>query len=89
MFRRMDDDGNKNLNFQEFHKGINETGCELSVDEAKHLFDTFDRDNSGSINVDEFLFGIRVRRCPDLVQELFKFLGIPRLRHSAGNVNCL
>ncbi len=60
MFRRMDDDSSKNLNFVEFHKGLNETGCDLSESEAKDLFQKFDRDGSGTVNVDEFLVGIRV-----------------------------
>lgn len=59
MFRRMDDDGNKNLNFAEFHKGLNETGCTLTAEEAETLFKKFDRDGNGNVNVDEFLVGIR------------------------------
>lgn len=30
MFRRMDDDDSKQLNFAEFHKGVNDSGCELT-----------------------------------------------------------
>lgn len=56
----MDDDSNKQLNFEEFFKGITESGCRLSEAEAKDLFAKFDRDGSGSLNVDEFLIGIRV-----------------------------
>ncbi|TRY75194.1 hypothetical protein TCAL_10435 [Tigriopus californicus] len=59
MFRRMDDDGNKNLNFSEFHKGLIETGCSLTAEEAEILFKKFDRDGNGNVNVDEFLVGIR------------------------------
>ena len=33
----------------------------MSVDEMKDLFERFDLDGSGSINVTEFLQGVRVR----------------------------
>ena len=61
MFRRMDDDGSKSLQFQEFSKGIRDTGLECTNEEAKEMFNTFDKDKSGSVNIDEFLLAIRVR----------------------------
>ena len=36
-------------------------GLELTIDEMKDLFERFDTDGSGSINVTEFLQGVRVR----------------------------
>jgi Ca2+-binding EF-hand superfamily protein len=60
MFRRMDDDGSRSLNMEEFSKGIRETGLELTADEEKALFDKFDIDGSGTINIDEFLIAVRV-----------------------------
>lgn len=59
MFRRMDDDGNKQLNFEEFVKGLRDSGMEVTDHEAKSLFHKFDADNSGGINMDEFLVSIR------------------------------
>ena len=60
MFRRMDDNGNKTLGLDEFFKGVKETGLDITLEDCKGLFARFDRDQTGSISVDEFLIGIRV-----------------------------
>lgn len=60
MFRRMDEDGNKQLSFEEFLTGLKEAGMELTDDEAKELFEEFDTDNSGGINLEEFFAALRV-----------------------------
>ncbi|XP_073951692.1 calcyphosin-like protein isoform X2 [Choristoneura fumiferana] len=59
IFRRMDDDGSKQLNKEEFFTGIKDTGLEISDQDAEKLFAQFDTDNSGSISVDEFIRKIR------------------------------
>lgn len=56
----MDDDGNKALSYEEFAEGILESGLKLSDEQAKILFSRFDKDNSGSIDMTEFLIAIRV-----------------------------
>jgi len=59
MFRRMDDDGSKNIGYDEFRKGIDETGLELSEEGYKEMFSKFDKDGSGKLSIDEFLFSVR------------------------------
>lgn len=56
----MDDDGNKKLNLEEFTKGLEETGLEMSEDDINDVFQKFDTDSDGNISVDEFLVGVRV-----------------------------
>lgn len=59
VFRRMDDDGNRSLGFEEFRKGIEESGVQVDANGCRALFDAFDIDHSGSVCINEFLRGIR------------------------------
>lgn len=59
-FKIMDDDGSKSLCLQEFRKAMRESQVELTEDELQQLFRFFDRDGNGTINYDEFVFGLRV-----------------------------
>lgn len=58
----MDDDGNKGLNYEEFEKGIRETGLIITEEQTKQLFSRFDKDNSGTIDMTEFLIALRVSK---------------------------
>jgi len=58
-FRIYDDDGSKNLNFEEFFEGVKDYGLDMTKEAAKEVFDLFDKDGSGEVSIDEFLIGLR------------------------------
>ena len=60
MFRRMDDDGSKQLGYEEFRKGIHDTGLVMEEEGYREMFAMFDKDGSGQVSIDEFLFSVRV-----------------------------
>jgi Ca2+-binding EF-hand superfamily protein len=59
VFRIMDDNGDKKLDFSEFKKGLKDYGVTLSDEKARQLFDQVDTDKNGSISFDEFLVKLR------------------------------
>ena len=57
----MDDDQSRSIDIKEFEKALKEFGLvEIGKSEMLDIFGKFDRDNSGSIDFDEFLFSLRV-----------------------------
>jgi Ca2+-binding EF-hand superfamily protein len=59
VFRRMDNNGDKKMDRNEFMWGLRENGHNLSPSEFERIFKYFDKNNDGKISYDEFLRGIR------------------------------
>lgn len=59
LFRIIDDNNSKTIDFEEFKKAVNDYRLELNDREARTLFNHADRDRSGEIDYDEMLRAIR------------------------------
>lgn len=59
VFRRMDNNGNKKFDRNEFMWGLRENGHKLSPSEFERIFKFFDKNNDGVITFNEFLGGVR------------------------------
>ncbi|EDV22333.1 uncharacterized protein TRIADDRAFT_28500 [Trichoplax adhaerens] len=59
VFRIMDDNGDKQLNFAEFKKGLRDYGVIVDDTDARKMFEAFDTDHSESLDFDEFLKALR------------------------------
>ncbi|KAL6042803.1 hypothetical protein STEG23_015391, partial [Scotinomys teguina] len=59
VFRIMDDNNNRTLDFKEFLKGLNDYAVVMEKEEAEELFQRFDRDGNGTIDFNEFLLTLR------------------------------
>uniref|UniRef100_A0A8I3MVM6 UDP glycosyltransferase 3 family, polypeptide A2 n=3 Tax=Canidae TaxID=9608 RepID=A0A8I3MVM6_CANLF len=59
MFRIMDDNNNRTLDFKEFVKGLNDYAVVMEKQEAEELFRRFDKDGNGTIDFNEFLLTLR------------------------------
>ncbi|EGD72917.1 EF hand family protein [Salpingoeca rosetta] len=60
IFRIMDDNGNKKLDFDEFKKGLHDFGVHLDDEEEYHdCFDRFDANGDGNVDFEEFLQALR------------------------------
>jgi Ca2+-binding EF-hand superfamily protein len=59
MFKILDNNGNRQIDLEEFYWGIKELGIGLSEAEASSVLAAFDRDGSGTVNFDEFLRALR------------------------------
>ena len=55
----MDHNGDKKLNKEELKYGLKDYGIETSPAELDDIFRFFDRDQSGTIDLDELLIGLK------------------------------
>lgn len=71
----MDDDGSKSISLPEFAKACRDFKVGISDDNVPLLFEQFDTNRDGTLNIDEFLMAIRgelndIRRA--LVEKAFR-----------------
>lgn len=59
-FREMDQNGEKILNLEQFTNAMADTGFEISTDQIEEIFNRFDMDGSGGINISNLMASIRV-----------------------------
>ncbi|NXG07975.1 CAPSL protein, partial [Sakesphorus luctuosus] len=59
VFRIIDGNNSRNLDFNEFMKGLNDYAVVIDKEEAHEIFRLFDKDGSGTIDFNEFLVTLR------------------------------
>lgn len=57
----MDDNNDKSINYQEFNKAMRDYKIELTEREVHLIFEEVDRDNNGTLSIDELVRAIQVR----------------------------
>lgn len=60
LFKIMDNNGNRQLEADEFAQGLAESGIVLNKEQLQVVFSAFDRNRNGSVDYNEFLRAIRV-----------------------------
>ena len=60
IFKAMDDNGNRQLDIDDFRWGFIDYGFNLTQEEARKLLEHFDRNGDGVISYDEFLRALKV-----------------------------
>lgn len=59
IFKIMDDDGSRTISEQEFSKAIKDFRIGISEENIPTLFNAFDLNRDGTLNIDEFLLAIQ------------------------------
>ena len=73
-FKRVDEDGNHQIEFREFKQAILQAGIDLDADQTQELFNKIDTSKNGTIDFEEFLVAVRVsyKRYLKKYPEMFK-----------------
>jgi Ca2+-binding EF-hand superfamily protein len=58
----MDDNNDKQINYQEFIKAMRDYKIDLTENEVKVIFEEIDRDGSGNLSIDEIVRAIQVKK---------------------------
>ena len=64
LFRQWDEDGSGLIDFDEFALGMRHLGLDASTDEVHRLFESFDPDQSGSIDIESSISYFATERRP-------------------------
>ncbi len=59
LFSIMDDDGSKNISLYEFSKACKDFKVGINEENVPLIFDLFDTNHDGTLNIDEFMMAIR------------------------------
>jgi hypothetical protein len=59
IFKAMDDNGNHQLDVDDFRWGLIDYGITVSKEQATKVLDHFDRDRNGTVDFDEFMVALR------------------------------
>lgn len=60
IFKAMDDNGNGQLDVDDFRWGFIDYGFNVTKEEAQQLLEHFDKDKNGTVSFDEFLTALKV-----------------------------
>ncbi len=82
LFKIMDNNGNRQLDINEFGQGLAEHGIGLNQEQVQTIFNHFDRNKNGQVDFDEFLRAIRVWFFKSL-KLLGRFECVPLILHKA------
>lgn len=73
-FRIMDDNRSHSLDFNEFKYGLADIGVALGDEQMRQAFNTFDKDQSGTVNMTEFTVALQPKmnkQRSDIVRQCF------------------
>ena len=79
LFAKLDTSGDGNLSQIEFNQGLNQLGFTLAKEESRHLFQAIDDDDSGDIEIREFVRLLRQPLQPVHITDLELLDGMRKL----------